>query len=54
MSELSGVPVQTIYSIRSGQTKDASLETATKLTRHMRGVMLASTRRTLPLRDKSC
>ena len=54
MSERSGVPLQTIYSIRSGQTKDASLETATKLTKHMLGVMRTSTRRLLPLRAKSC
>ena len=36
LSELSGVPLQTIYSIRSGRTKVAGLETARRIIPHLR------------------
>ena len=36
LSELSGVPLQTIYSIRSGRTKIAGLETARRIIPHLR------------------
>ena len=44
LSETSGVPLQTIYSIRNGQTKAATLETAGGLIPHLRAAVRASTR----------
>lgn len=44
LCEASRVPLQTIYSIRNGQTKAATLETAGKLIPHLRAAVRASTK----------
>ena len=44
LSQASGVPAQTIYSIRTGRTKAATLETAGSLMPHMSLAVRASTK----------